>query len=151
MNESKTVDPADIPPSGKRQDMTLTKVGVNHKGEGKARQLFIIRAIIDNGEYSGKNVSLGVEYSPQNVLNVFDRLGWGALTRQGEPMEWIERAQIKHARTFRFSAVVGWREVEEEDGRKVYYTLSGFESPSEEAELTLREKPTQFERVLDDE
>ena len=154
-----TTDPAEIPPNGERQDMTLSDMGFarNHgPGDDNPTKL-VVQCVIDNGEYEGFRLSnsfLLDSPSGEGTLKAFLRrtgaLSGGLAAVEGSILDGNVQAivalreQLKKEN--RFSALVGVEEVEKESERLAVYNLSGFDQPQEDASLTLQKEPRQFYR-----
>jgi hypothetical protein len=154
-----TTDPAEIPPSGERQDMTLSKMGFarNHSPDDDNPTKLVLQCVIDNGEYEGfrlSNAFLLDNPQGEGTLKAFvKRTG----LHQKIPKN-IERAlydgtkvavggvKKETEKEFRFSALVNVKEVEKESERLATYNLTGFDTAREEANLTLQTEPRQFYR-----
>ena len=154
-----TTDPAEIPPNGERQDMTLSDVGFarNHSPDDDNPTKLVIQCVIDNGEYEGfrlSNTFLLDVPSGKGTLKAFvQRTGMHKrlpkrMERALYDGEKVAVAGIKNtlAKDVRFSALVGVEEVEKESERLAVYNLTGFEQPQEEASLVLQTEPRQFYR-----
>ena len=154
-----TTDPAEIPPNGERQDMTLSDVGFarNHSPDDDNPTKLVIQCVIDNGEYEGfrlSNTFLLDAPSGKGTLKAFvQRTGMHKrlpkrLERALYDGEKVAVGGIKNtlAKDVRFSALVGVEEVEKESERLAVYNLTGFDQPQQDASLTLQKKPRQFYR-----
>jgi hypothetical protein len=154
-----TTDPAEIPPDGERQDMTLSDMGFsrNHSpGDDNPTEL-VFQCVIDNGEYEGfrlSNTFLVDSPSGEGTFKAFLRRTeaiTGALSAvEGQILEGNKHAIVALRedlqKEHRFSALVGVEEVEKDTERLAVYNLTGFDQPQQDASLTLQKKPRQFYR-----
>jgi len=152
MSSDWTVDPAELPPDGERQDMTIDKVGIMQIGPKEQRQqIMVLKCVIDNGEYEGKRVSARLDPQRPQLMNkrmkaldaltdgVFD---YNATSLKGAVQPFKEIVE----RDARLSAQVHLKEFEDESRRGVKYQLSEFGKPEAEPNIRLRSEPTQFKR-----
>lgn len=159
MSQEWTTDPAEIPPNGERQDMTLSDMGYarNHAPGDDNPTKLVAQCVIDNGEYEGFRLSnsfLLDSPSGEGTFKAFlsrtEALSGGLAAVQGQILDGNKQAivalreQLK--KEHRFSALVGVEEVEKESERLAVYNLTGFDQPQQDASLTLQKKPRQFYR-----
>jgi len=154
-----TTDPAEIPPNGARQDMTLSDVGFarNHSPDDNNPTKLVVQCVVDNGEYEGFRLSnsfLVDSPTGEGTLKAFvQRTGLHKrlpkrMERALYDGEKVAVLGIKNqiAKDHRFSALVGVEEVEKDTERLATYNLTGFDEPQEGASLTLQTEPRQFYR-----
>lgn len=141
------IDPADIPPQGSRQDMTLIGAGLFKPDPKGNMHGLVLKAIIDNGEYIKKRVS--GRWSPTALVQfldqaepVYDGKFMGDPSDPVAIAEWMNEEKRK----FRFSAKVVHEIKETETKKLALWDLVDIKEPEDEAELRLRRKPTQFQR-----
>lgn len=148
------VDPGEIPPNGERQDMTLDGIGFD-SNDGDT---FVIKAVIDTGEYAGKRVSSAWpvkhvrEHSMvvQALVGVVDvpNISATALSRE-QLNQFAHFLHNQYRRDLRFSARVCHEVRETRDQRLVRYELRDISEPERsDPDLYLRKNPTQFNRDL---
>jgi len=148
-----TTDKAEIPPSGERQDMTLSDMGFdrNRKPSDAGADKIVVRAVIDNGDYEGFRVSMGF-LSPSvnpdfrellNAARIIDaQWALGAI----DPARCVKIIKGNFEKEARFSAVVHVNEIETESERVAKYVLREFGEPRHEPDLILQSEPQQFNR-----
>jgi hypothetical protein len=144
-----TTDVAELPEGGERYDLTLDRIGKKPVPRNKPDQrAIVVKAIIDNGEYTGKRVSTVFNFNEggYRAFEDFERAlgqkaGWS-----GDDLKDFVKPLKEAERTARFSAIVHVNEYENDSERGVKYMMDSFEAPDEGAELELRTKPTQFQR-----
>lgn len=159
MSQEWTTDPAEIPPSGERQDMTLSDIGFarNYSPDDDNPTELVVQCVIDNGEYEGFRLSNSFSLdspSGEGTFKAFLRrteaLSGGLAAVEGQILDGNKQATValreQLKKEHRFSALVGVEEVEKESERLAVYNLTGFEQPQEEASLVLQTKPKQFYR-----
>ena len=152
-----TTDPAEIPPNGERQDMTLSDVGFarNHSPDDDNPTKLVIQCVIDNGEYEGFRLSntflLDAPSGKNSFKDFIDKTGLTMPRRNHWKLKYPFKSAVRFMRDsevkiHRFSALVGVEEVEKESERLAVYNLTGFDQPQEEASLVLQTEPRQFYR-----
>ena len=148
-----TTDKAEIPPDAERQDFTLDKVGFarNHKPSDDDVTRLVVRAVVDNGEYQGFQVSTAFEMPDVNPdLKAFlDGAGVADTDFMGDVLNAervVRTLRDHHTKYTRFSARLHVTEKETDSERLVTYRLGQFDAPEEEATLNLHSEPTQFNR-----
>lgn len=146
MPDDWTTDLAEIPPNGERQDMTLDKVGFarDHKPEDEEPTKIVLRAVIDNGEYEGFQVSHRA--SPLSLAQYLAEMGLSFPIPNPDPHSMVETLREYFTKEHRFSARVVIHEKQTEKERLVRYSLVEFDEPEEEAEINLQSEPKQFYR-----
>lgn len=159
-----TKDAAEIPPSGDRQDMTLSKIGFpsNHLPSDDNPTKLVLRCVIDNGEYEGFRLSHSFLMDEStgrgklegffNATDLLDKMQRDALNGEidvppkNQPRQVAETIKEQYAKDHRFSAIVEVEQIEKEDKRVAVYNLTDFDLPQEDASLYLQSKPRQFYR-----
>jgi len=154
-----TTDPAEIPPSGERQDMTVSDVGFarNHAPDDDNPTKLVMQCVVDNGEYEGFRVSNSFfidsptgEATLKAFLHRTQALTDGLADVEGAILEGNRHAVLAFAKKLqkehRFSALIKVEEKEKDSERIAVYSLTGFDTPVERATLTLQTKPRQFYR-----